>query len=42
MVAIILDALAYKRLSSSGTKTPVKGTVISVVAGVLMGLFCSI
>ncbi|MEI6605272.1 MAG: multidrug DMT transporter permease [Verrucomicrobiota bacterium] len=39
MVAIILDALAYKRLSSGGMKTPVKGIVISVVAGVLMGFF---
>jgi len=39
MVAIILDALAYKRLSSGGAKTPVKGIVISVVAGLLMGFF---
>jgi glucose uptake protein len=39
MVAIILDALAYKRLSSGGTKTPVKGIVISVAAGLLMGFF---
>jgi glucose uptake protein len=39
MVAIILDALAYKRLSSGGTKTPAKGIVISVVAGLLMGFF---
>jgi len=39
MVAIIIDALAYKRLSSGGTKTPAKGIVISVVAGLLMGFF---
>ena len=39
MVAIILDALAYKRLSSGGTKTPAKGIVISVAAGLLMGFF---
>lgn len=39
MVAIILDALAYKRLASGGQKTPVKGIVISVAAGVLMGFF---
>ena len=39
MVAIILDALAYNRLSSGGTKTPAKGIVISVVAGLLMGFF---
>lgn len=41
MVAIILDALAYKRLASSGQKTPVKGIVISVAAGLLMGWFYS-
>jgi len=41
MVAIILDALAYKRLSSSDRKTPVKGIVLSLVAGVLMGSFYS-
>jgi glucose uptake protein len=39
MVAIVLDALAYKRLASGGQKTPVKGIVISVAAGVLMGFF---
>jgi glucose uptake protein len=39
MVAIILDALAYKRLSSGGQKTPIKGIVISVAAGLLMGFF---
>ena len=41
LVAIILDALAYKRLASGGKKTPVKGIVISVVAGLLMGFFYS-
>jgi glucose uptake protein len=41
MVAIILDALAYKRLASSGQKTPAKGIVISVAAGLLMGWFYS-
>lgn len=39
MVAIILDALAYKRLASGGQKTPMKGIVISVAAGGLMGFF---
>jgi len=38
-VAIILDALAYKRLASGEQKTTGKGMVISVVAGILMGLF---
>jgi glucose uptake protein len=41
LVAIILDALAYKRLASSGQRTPVKGIVISVAAGLLMGWFYS-
>jgi glucose uptake protein len=39
MVAIIFDALAYKRLASGGHKTPFKGIVISIAAGVLMGFF---
>jgi glucose uptake protein len=39
VVAILLDAVAYKRLASSGRKTPVKGIVISVAAGLLMGFF---
>ena len=39
MVAILLDALAYKRLASGGQKTPVKGIIISVAAGLLMGFF---
>lgn len=39
MVAIILAALAYKRLASTAQKTPAKGIVISVVAGLLMGFF---
>src|SRR5512137_3219606 len=41
MVAIVLDGLAYKRLASGGQKTPTKGIVISVVAGLLMGWFYS-
>lgn len=41
MIAIILDALAYKRLASSGMKAPTKGIVISVSAGLLMGFFYS-
>jgi len=38
-LAIIVDGFAYKRLSASGEKTAVKGIVISVLAGVLMGWF---
>jgi glucose uptake protein len=41
LVAIILDALAYGRLASGERRTPVKGIVLSVAAGVLMGFFYS-
>jgi glucose uptake protein len=41
MIAIVLDALAYKRLATAGKKTPVKGIVLSIVAGALMGWFYS-
>jgi glucose uptake protein len=41
LAAIILDSLAYKRLASSAQRTPVKGIVISVAAGMLMGWFYS-
>ncbi|HYK88474.1 MAG TPA: multidrug DMT transporter permease [Acidobacteriota bacterium] len=37
--AIIVDALAYRRLPAQGGRTPAKGIVISVLAGVLMGFF---
>lgn len=39
VVAIILDALAYKKLSLSEQKTPTKGIVLSVLAGFLMAWF---
>ncbi len=38
-VAIVLDAVAYKRLSTAERKTPVTGIVLSVVGGLLMGFF---
>ena len=38
-IAIILDAIAYKKLPSRGEKTSAKGIIISIVAGGLMGLF---
>jgi glucose uptake protein len=41
MIAIVLDALAYKRLAAAGRKAPTKGILLSVVAGVLMGFFFS-
>ncbi len=37
--AIVVDAMAYRRLSSTGGSAPAKGIVISVLAGVLMGFF---
>jgi glucose uptake protein len=37
--AIIVDALAYRRFFSQGGRTPTKGIVISILAGVLMGFF---
>jgi glucose uptake protein len=39
IVAILVDALAYKRLPSQGSKTTAKGIVISILAGLLMGFF---
>jgi glucose uptake protein len=40
MGAIILDALAYKRLARGAKKAPAaKGIIISVAAGLLMGFF---
>lgn len=39
VAAIIVDGLAYKKLSGTGQKTAVKGIILSVAAGVLMGLF---
>jgi glucose uptake protein len=41
MMAIVLDALAYQRLAAARKKTPTKGIILSVVAGVLMGFFYS-
>ncbi len=39
VTAIIVDALAYKKLPSQGQKTTTKGIIISIAAGVLMGFF---
>lgn len=39
VIAIALDAIAYSRLSAGARKTPVKGIVLSVVGGALMGFF---
>ncbi len=39
LIAIVVDALAYKRLAAGEQKTPVKGIALAVAAGVLMGFF---
>ena len=39
VLAIIVDALAYRRLPSQSRKTSAKGIFISVAAGILMGFF---
>ena len=41
LLAIILDAIAYRRLARTSQQLPVKGLVLSVVAGSLMGWFYS-
>lgn len=38
-LAIILDAIAYRRKASQNQKVPAKGIILSVVGGVLMALF---
>lgn len=37
--AIILDAIAYKKLPNTGQKTTAKGVIVSIAAGLLMGFF---
>ena len=37
--AIVVDAVAYRRLPTSGQKTTAKGIVLSILCGVLMGQF---
>lgn len=41
VVAIALDAIAYRRLASTSRQTPLRGLVLSLAAGVLMGWFYS-
>ena len=38
-LAIVFDAVAYRKLTTSRSKTPVKGIVLSVLAGFLMAWF---
>lgn len=39
VLAIVVDAFAYKKLSAEEHKTPTKGIVVSVISGLLMGFF---
>jgi glucose uptake protein len=39
VIAIVVDAIAYKKLSAQGQRTPAKGIVLSVIAGLIMGVF---
>lgn len=38
-MAIILDAVAYSRLTSGKGQTPVRGVLLSIAGGILMGFF---
>ncbi|MDP3914152.1 MAG: GRP family sugar transporter [Bacteroidota bacterium] len=38
-IAIVIDAIAYRKKASQSHKVPTKGIVLSVVGGVLMALF---
>lgn len=39
MIAIIINAIAYRRISNANQKVSTKGIVISLIAGVLMSFF---
>ncbi len=41
MIAIVLDAVAYHRLARGNHKTSLKGTLLPIAAGLLMGWFYS-
>jgi hypothetical protein len=41
LLAIILDAIAYRRLVRTSRQLPTKGLMLSIVAGALMGWFYS-
>jgi len=41
VVAIVLDAMAYRRLASAQRRTPGRGILLSAAAGTLMGWFYS-
>jgi glucose uptake protein len=39
VIAILLNAFAYRRLQTAGKQTSAKGLLLAVVAGILMGFF---
>ena len=39
LAAVVVDALAYRRVPSSGPKSGAKGLTVSIASGVLMGFF---
>lgn len=39
VIAILFDAIAYRKLSDSEKKTPVRGIVLSILGGIAMGFF---
>ena len=39
VIAILLNAFAYRRMQSAGSKTSTKGLLLALTAGVLMGFF---
>jgi len=39
VLAMVLSALAYRRLPSGGAKRPLRGVIFSAIAGCLMGFF---
>ena len=39
VLAIVVDAMAYRRLPTSGSSEKTKGIVISILSGILMGFF---
>jgi glucose uptake protein len=41
VIAIVLDAVAYKRLAAASQQRSLRGLVLAIVAGVLMGWFYS-
>ena len=39
VIAILFDAIAYRKLSDSEKKTPVRGIILSILGGIAMGFF---